>query len=115
MQTQQLLLKMLETMVVFPSMVLQTLTSGVNQSGNQDTSGNAATASALETARTLAISGDATGSHPSMVLLTLLSQQLLLIVVFLLDHMVVHLQFLYLQLIPKDVLHPQLLLLLVVD
>ena len=35
---------------------------GVNAAGNQDTSGNAATATALETARTLAISGDASGS-----------------------------------------------------
>ena len=35
---------------------------GVNQSGTQDTSGNAATATVLETSRTLAIAGDATGS-----------------------------------------------------
>ena len=35
---------------------------GVNTSGNQDTSGNAATATALETARTIQLSGDVTGS-----------------------------------------------------
>jgi len=35
---------------------------GVNISGNQDTSGNASTASSLETARTISLSGDASGS-----------------------------------------------------
>ena len=35
---------------------------GVNTTGNQDTSGNAATATALATARTIAISGDQVGS-----------------------------------------------------
>ena len=35
---------------------------GVNTSGTQDTSGNAATATALETARTIQLTGDVTGS-----------------------------------------------------
>lgn len=35
---------------------------GVNATGNQDTSGNAATATALETARTISLAGDVSGS-----------------------------------------------------
>ena len=38
---------------------------GVNTSGNQDTSGNAATATALETGRTISLTGDVTGTSGS--------------------------------------------------
>jgi hypothetical protein len=39
--------------------------AGVNTAGNQDTSGNAATATALETGRTISLTGDVTGTSGS--------------------------------------------------